>query len=175
MKTYLILFSILISTCVCSQEYFSSSVWNFKIKQITEPLIIQDEHNNFTASFDIENDGLMLLEIFPRNRNCPSDSMCIEEAVGNVKVDIENQDRVLYSGLSVVEKKDITKMGYSGLRTSLSNSKSNVIIDIYITEGFLYVLSIAASDDPELYYPYLDTFEFMEETREHGERKNKYQ
>ncbi len=154
-----------------SQDYFASSVWNFKIQQLSEPFIIQDEHNNFTASFDLEDDGLMLLEIFPKDRICKSDEECLNKALKNVMQDIINQETEQYSGMKESENKENNKSGYSGLRVLYSNNKIYAILDLYITDGYLYVLSITTSIDPGKYYPYLNTFEFLEEAKEHGERR----
>ncbi|MFC2107156.1 hypothetical protein ACFLRY_02350 [Bacteroidota bacterium] len=170
-KSLIIIPLFLIQSIAYSQDIFKSSVWNFKIHQLSKPFIIQDENNNFTASFDLEDEGLMLLEIYPKDRICKTDEECLNKALKNVMQDIVNQDPEEYSGMKERTITENDKSGYSGLRVLYSNNDLNAIVDLYITDGYLYVLSITTLLDPEKYYPYLNTFEFLEEAKEHGERR----
>lgn len=157
-----------------SQEYHTVENWNFRIKKISEPYVFQDENYNYTASFDLEDRDMLLIEIYPKNRSCLNDSICLENELQRVLVDIKNQDRRRFRELSSVDKDHRTKSGFKGIHGLYSGGGENAIIDIYVTEGFVYALSLTTKKSPEEYIEEMKTFEFLRELKEHGQRSEEF-
>ncbi len=170
--TSIALFTFLFS---CSQEYFTVEDWNFRIRKVSEPFVFQDENYSFTASFDLEGKDMLLVEVYPKDRSCKADSICLQSEMDRIFIDIKNQDRERFDGLKLIERSARLKNGFKGLHAIYSGGEENAIIDIYVTEGFVYALSLTTKKDPSNYIEALNSFEFLRELKEHGKRSKEFQ
>ena len=77
MKPYLFILLFFIAQSSIAQEYFTVEDWNFRIKKVSDPFVFQDENYNFTASFDLEDKDMLLVEVYPKDRYCSLYSLCM--------------------------------------------------------------------------------------------------
>ena len=175
MKPYLFILLFFIAQSSIAQEYFTVEDWNFRIKKVSDPFVFQDENYNFTASFDLEDKDMLLVEVYPKDRDCSFDSLCLHNEMERVILDIKNQDRRRFDPLKMIKSTPRIKNGFNGIHTIFSGGGENAIIDIYVTEGFVYALSLTTKNDPSKYIEELNSFEFLRELKEHGKRSKEFQ
>jgi len=172
--TIILLFLTLIPACF-SQEYFTAEQWNFRIIKISEPYVFQDEITSYTASFNLGNRDMLLLEIYPRGKDCYHDSLCLIQETERILEDIKNQDHQRFDGLEGQDMELRVKNGFNGSRHVYSSASEHAVIDLYLTEGFVYALSLTTKQDPSAYFDDMDSFEFLRELKDHGTRKQEFQ
>ncbi|MBU2651503.1 MAG: hypothetical protein KKA81_11255 [Bacteroidetes bacterium] len=172
--TIVLLFLAVIPACF-SQEYFTAEQWNFRIIKISEPYVFQDEITSYTASFNLGNRDMLLLEIYPRGRDCFNDSLCLIIETERILEDIKNQDRKRFDGLERQDMEFRVKNGFNSSRHIYASASEHAVIDLYLTEGFVYALSLTTKQDPSAYIDDMDSFEFLRELKDHGARKQEFQ